>query len=507
MKIMEQNLSHHIQFFFIRNNHIYSFYIKNLQQKIEKTKTREFASVVFPSIANFFLIISQLIPFHFGMSQRETNTNVEDHVKVPGEWKPALSGIPQGLLPYIEAQLLEHIPYPYLSARAGFPKNIEKIIAVLEEQEKQSFLVIAFEIGNGLYGLLPKLHQERCVIDLTKAKADVQTKTNVTTDTTIASGDEKKESQAQQEQQKTNKDEESKIQSSTGELKIGKNLTKRSSKYSLTIDQAFIEVCTGCLKQHGMNWLYPPMQGMLYTLYLKGGKKEFHGVKIYSVELWDNQTGELVAGEIGSGVGGVYTSLTGFVAPDTIDETSDSPNKDTKKKRGKNSGCGVIQMVGLARLLQEKGFKLWDLGMLMSYKADLGSINLPRRQFVEIYRRWRDLQLIKLECPQKRNVKEIITRKTIGSTDSNDKNKQVTTADNSDVGASAILSKKNQKRLQRIQKRKEAKAKAKLDAAEKTKNQKHFLAKIRNQSRMKMKLKTYWKIQVKTNYYNNNLCC
>ena len=49
----------------------------------------------------------------------------------------------------------------------------------------------------------------------------------------------------------------------------------------------------------------------------------------------------------------MYTSFTGFFDKDY-------------------SGAGTVQLLAMARLLQEAGFAFWDLGQELAYKLDLG---------------------------------------------------------------------------------------------------------------------------------------
>ncbi len=90
-------------------------------------------------------------------------------------------------------------------------------------------------------------------------------------------------------------------------------------------------------------------------------------VRMYSIEVW-NQEGSLVAGELGYSVGSIYTSLTGFC---------------------KQSNAGSVQLLTLGRLLSQNGFTLWDLGMDMEYKRDLGSKLMPRSEYVQEVKRVR----------------------------------------------------------------------------------------------------------------------
>jgi len=69
----------------------------------------------------------------------------------------------------------------------------------------------------------------------------------------------------------------------------------------------------------------------------------------------------LVAGELGYTVGSIYTSLTGYYT---------------------ESGSGMVQLVTLARLLQKNNFQLWDFGMTMAYKVQLGGKEVLRADWL-----------------------------------------------------------------------------------------------------------------------------
>ena len=99
------------------------------------------------------------------------------------------------------------------------------------------FLTIASEIQDDLYVMLPKLHEERCIIDL-----DVNSKSNHLP------------------------------------IPVSKSTKKKSRNYRITVDQQFEAVFQGCIDQHGLNWLYPPMQSMLYSLYKNRGNPKFNGI-------------------------------------------------------------------------------------------------------------------------------------------------------------------------------------------------------------------------------------
>lgn len=108
----------------------------------------------------------------------------------------------------------------------------------------EGILPICCELGggisSGLYVLLPKLHVQRCVL-------------------------------------------------LPGKLHISKKVRKRAARYRLTVCQAFEEVLQQCIQQHGVAWLYPPMQRLLMAMAAPAsleGLEKCSSPRFVSFELW-----------------------------------------------------------------------------------------------------------------------------------------------------------------------------------------------------------------------------
>jgi Leu/Phe-tRNA-protein transferase len=157
-------------------------------------------------------------------------------------------------------------------------------------------------------------------------------------------------------------------------LHVSKSIRKKSRKFRLTINQSFDRVVEGCRRRHGPRcWLYPELVRVFREIHDAGEVNsivnptsrmaviEEAPVRLYSIEVWNDETGNIVAGELGYTVGSIYTSLTGFSAQDS---------------------AGSVQLASLGRLLCKIGFELWDLGMDMDYKQNLGSHLMDRKDFV-----------------------------------------------------------------------------------------------------------------------------
>lgn len=129
------------------------------------------------------------------------------------------------------------------------------------------------------------------------------------------------------------------------------------------------------VEYHGTkNWLYSQYRQLCSKLFQAGTLdiSGLHAIQtkftLCSVEII-NESGDLVAGELGYVIGAVYTSLSGFCV------------------REKKRSIGKMQVVSLARRLDQCGFKFLNLGQppmgpVMKYKADVGGLVLERPDFL-----------------------------------------------------------------------------------------------------------------------------
>jgi len=216
----------------------------------------------------------------------------------------------------------------------------------------EGFLPIASE-GGAYYVLLPKLHQQRCVIHL------------------------------------------------PNNLHISRSTRKKAKRFQFTVNQAFDDVVTGCRQQHGRQcWLYAPLvqafrhiqqadDGLEIAILRPNGQATGRKclVRLYSIEIWNNETNTLAGGELGYTVGSIYTSLTGFAAEDS---------------------AGSVQLAALGKLLCQQGFTVWDLGMEMEYKRNMGSELLSRDDFVATVHRVREQNVQLPVSSERKSAKSII---------------------------------------------------------------------------------------------------
>jgi len=226
-------------------------------------------------------------------------------------------------------------------------------------------------ISNHRY-LIPKLHKKRCVV------FPLQTKTNESIP-------------------------ESHVHTS-------KSTRKKAKKFHITLNKDFDAVVRGCHAQHGVAWLYPQIVEAFRVIHEKTKTEPYLGintniveiqsdgklnlsatcaVRLYSVELWNINTGKLAAGELGYSVGTIFTSLTGFSAEDS---------------------AGSVQLAALGSLLSRYSFDMWDLGMELEYKSRLGAHNMERDKFVDKVKTLRVKNIGGvLKCDERISCKDILT--------------------------------------------------------------------------------------------------
>lgn len=151
-------------------------------------------------------------------------------------------------------------------------------------------------------------------------------------------------------------------------LNISKSISKLIDKnlHKFSINTNIDEVLNKLQEYHKNNWLTGKYKDLIKELY----KEDFeHGFEVLSIELYDEKTNELIAGEIGYKIGSTYTSLTGF---------------SLREKEYKN--WGKLQLVLLALYLKENNYSFWNLGHpYMQYKLDLGAKTYKRLDFLK---RW-----------------------------------------------------------------------------------------------------------------------
>lgn len=151
-------------------------------------------------------------------------------------------------------------------------------------------------------------------------------------------------------------------------LHISKSVNKLIEKnnYDFFINKNLSQTLEKLEQYHKTNWLEKQYRQLIASL--KSYQHKNIDFQIISAELYDKK-GELIAGELGYKIGRTYTSLTGF---------------SSKKKEYKN--WGKLQMVLLAKHLENSGFSFWNLGHpYMQYKFDLGAKVYKRLDFL---RRW-----------------------------------------------------------------------------------------------------------------------
>lgn len=173
---------------------------------------------------------------------------------------------------------------------------------------------------------------------------------------------------------------------SPGSVHVGRKVRRRARDFRLTLDQAW-PVVVKRVQEHtfttrkGDCWLSDELSQAYQAVNRVTGRWRRGGIAFHSVELWHTASGDLVAGEIGYTCGAVYSSCTGFSLKEQY------------------PGAGSVQLASLGRWLERCGFEVWDLGMEMSYKLELGCKTVPRDEWARLIRRLRDAA-VPLDAPK-----------------------------------------------------------------------------------------------------------
>jgi len=134
-------------------------------------------------------------------------------------------------------------------------------------------------------------------------------------------------------------------------------------------------------KKYGSNWLTDRYFEMLRLASADPSVNfKMHCIELVAEDEDDTlsqrgQVPNVLAGEIGFSVGGVYTSLSGWTEARTAER------------------LGTVQLVLLGRWLQQRGYAFWSLGHCysphMDYKRELGHRIYPRADFITLLKEHR----------------------------------------------------------------------------------------------------------------------
>ena len=205
------------------------------------------------------------------------------------------------------------------------------------------------------YVLAPKFHRTRCVVDLEKWEVGERLLTL-----------EKRAASCRDVGGTASRDGQIKW---SPLLKCLRKIFNGTSHYEISLNSAF----SAALQQTntfqkatvGVSWAEGGIAAVLEQLRDDASHVSDNGIQSLSWELWNGEN-ELVAADIGLRVGAVYSSLTGF-------------------SNRQYSSIGIVQLVAEALLLKKLGFKIWDLGMEMPYKLDLGGKRLSGLEYRTLF--------------------------------------------------------------------------------------------------------------------------
>eukprot|EP00553_Chaetoceros_curvisetus_P010493 CAMPEP_0204612100 /NCGR_PEP_ID=MMETSP0717-20131115/191_1 /ASSEMBLY_ACC=CAM_ASM_000666 /TAXON_ID=230516 /ORGANISM="Chaetoceros curvisetus" /LENGTH=468 /DNA_ID=CAMNT_0051624041 /DNA_START=17 /DNA_END=1423 /DNA_ORIENTATION=- len=315
-------------------------------------------------------------------SQSSTEQNNHEQKSKPIKLKPKKPKHPSSYLPFYLRNYCEHSHGDFFIS----PFFDARLVAQLMYE---GFLPIATSKF-----LVPKLHQRRSVIyPLNKQVRDTNTSTNT-----------KRSSTGTNTNVNANMNTNTNEFTNTCAVHTSKSTKKKAKRFTFTVNSSFEKVVQGCHHQHGVSWLYPSIVRAFRQLHSStcssdssssssssstNNTPETFPIRLYSIEVYNAQTGKLAGGELGYAFGKIYTSLTGFAAEDS---------------------AGSVQLAALGTLLWSMGFDMWDMGMSLDYKAKLGAREMERDAFVRKVKELRvqDVSGGDIVCNEPRNCKDIL---------------------------------------------------------------------------------------------------
>jgi len=153
-------------------------------------------------------------------------------------------------------------------------------------------------------------------------------------------------------------------------LHIKKSIRRFLNHYELKADTDFEYIIDRCIEKHGADWLTPQLTDSIKIIRKTCVNPPSAGLapckEPYPASFAVYRDGKLAAGEFGVICGRVYTSYSGFTEEDN---------------------AGTVQLILTIRYLEEHGFNLFDLGMPLDYKAEIGAVTINAARFVRIFRR------------------------------------------------------------------------------------------------------------------------
>ncbi len=156
------------------------------------------------------------------------------------------------------------------------------------------------------------------------------------------------------------------------ELRVSRSLRQRLRRcgWETTVDEAFAAVVAACASSRRVEgtWILPEMRAAYLRLHLLG--------HAHSLEVW--QGDEMVGGLYGVRVGAVFTGESMF---------------------HRVSDASKVALVDLVARLAEAGGWLIDVQLATPHLASLGARSVPRRDFLTLLRRARD---VPISMPQER---------------------------------------------------------------------------------------------------------